>query len=90
MIIKYCYERLAVLHSNGRSHSKYLFCVPTEEWPRLRRPGCLVLCRGGLPVIKWSPITHYLPGPTHPIMHQARPGQEPVELTFSGNSVENI
>jgi len=31
---------------------------PTEGWLRLSRPGCLVLCRGGLPIHRRSPIRH--------------------------------
>jgi len=33
-----------------------LFSLPTQGQLRLSRPRCLVLCRGGLSVQKWSPI----------------------------------
>ena len=33
----------------------YSFCLPTEGWLRLSRPGCLVLRQGGLPVQRRSP-----------------------------------
>ena len=32
--------------------SGYSMCLPMEGWLRLSRPGCLVLHRGGLPVLK--------------------------------------
>jgi len=39
--------------SGGHSHNQYSFCLPTDRWLRLSRPGCLVQCPGGLPVLKW-------------------------------------
>ena len=32
--------------------------LPTEGWHMLRRPGCLVLCQGGLPVQTPKTVTH--------------------------------
>jgi len=42
---------LVVAGATASTHS----CLPTERWLRLSRPGCLVLCQGGLPVLIWSP-----------------------------------
>jgi len=44
------------------SFAGHSLCLPTEEWHRLSWPGCLVLQRDGLPVLKQSPI-HALTGP---------------------------
>jgi len=49
-------QDLLFFHSSGGSDSQYSFCLPMEGWLRLNRPGCLVPCRGGLPVLKRSPI----------------------------------
>jgi len=46
---------LAVAGATASTHS----CLPTEGWLRLGQPGCLVLCRGGLPVqMRSNTVTH--------------------------------
>jgi len=59
----YCYAELAVssLAVAGATASTHS-CLPTEGWLRMSRPGCLVLCRGGLPVQRRS-LIQALTGP---------------------------